>query len=211
MPVYSHAPAEVPRKPKRRLRLGRIAALLACGSLLVLGLAAEDVLRQATVDETRPAGAIVVFGAAEYAGRPSPVFRARLDHAYELFQQGMAPLVITTGGGAHDPKFTEGGVGHDYLQRRGIPDAYLIAETQSKDTADSAQRTATIMRANGITDCDAVSDAYHMFRIKKLLQAQGIKAYAAPRPGSMPQRPYARALTVLRESASYLAWKLHLT
>ena len=78
--------------------------------------------KQAGRDEAQPADAIVVFGAAEYAGRPSPVYRARLDHAYTLFQRGLAPLIITTGGHGGDPHFSEGGVGHDYLRSRGIPE-----------------------------------------------------------------------------------------
>src|SRR5581483_10005289 len=70
---------------------------------------------QANRDERQPAAAIVVFGAAEYYGRPSPVLRARLDHGLDLFRQDMAPYIITTGGSGKDPRFSEGGVGHDYL------------------------------------------------------------------------------------------------
>ncbi|MFB3813900.1 MAG: YdcF family protein [Terriglobales bacterium] len=185
--------------------------------LAVLGMAAlfavvaNRVERQAPVDEARPAGAIIVFGAAEYVGRPSPVYRARLDHAYDLFQQGIAPLVITTGGAAKDLKFTEGGVGRDYLRSRGIPDLNLIAETQGNDTAESAARTATILRANGITDCVAVSDAYHLFRVKRMLEAQGIKVYVSPRPDSIPRTAWARAAAALREALSFFLWKLRLT
>jgi uncharacterized SAM-binding protein YcdF (DUF218 family) len=200
-----------PRRRTARFWIMLLVVFIAAAMLLFLAITSVRVARQAAVDETRRAGAIVVFGAAEYAGRPSPVFRARLDHAYELFQRGVAPIVITTGGAAQDPKFTEGGVGHDYLKRRGIPDANLIAETQSADTADSARRTATIMRANGIRDCTAVSDAYHMFRIKKLVEAEGIKVYAAPRPASIPHSAWGRLAAAVREAVSYLAWKLDLT
>ncbi len=91
-------------------------------------------MREANVNEARPADAIVVFGAAEYVGHPSPVYRARLDHAYQLFRQGLAPLIITTGGAGKDPKFSEGQVGRDYLAERGVPDVNLIAETQAGDT-----------------------------------------------------------------------------
>ena len=81
------------------LHLAWWALALACAGLAAfLGLTALQVVRQSAIDETRPAGAILVFGAAEYAGRPSPVFRARLDHAFDLFQKGIAPLVITTRG-----------------------------------------------------------------------------------------------------------------
>jgi uncharacterized SAM-binding protein YcdF (DUF218 family) len=178
---------------------------------VVVMLIAIRVTRQAVVDETRPADAIIVFGAAEYAGRPSPVFRARLDHGYELYKRGVAPLVITTGGAAHDPKFTEGGVGRDYLITRGIPEPNLIAETQSDDTARSAERTAVILRANGLRRCVAVSDAYHMFRVKRLLEAEGVIVYPSPRPDSIPRTFWARLTTALREALSYLFWKLHVS
>jgi uncharacterized SAM-binding protein YcdF (DUF218 family) len=156
-----------------------------------------------------PADAIVVFGAAEYSGRPSPVLRARLDHAFDLFQRGLAPVVITTGGAAADPSFSEGGVGRDYLEHRGIPERNLIAETQGSDTAQSAKRVAVIMRANGLHSCIAVSDAYHVFRIKKLLEHEGIApVYVAPRPDSLPHGAVQRTYAALREAGSYLAWKL---
>lgn len=176
-----------------------------------LGIISASIVRQAYADESRPADAIIVFGAAEYAGRPSPVLRARLDHAYDLFQRGIAPLVITTGGSGADPTYTEGGVGRDYLIRRGISDSNLIAETQSDDTAESATRVAVILRANSMRTCVAVSDAYHIFRIKKLLEAEGMMVYGAPRPGSLPRGRFARALAVLREAVSYTLWKMRLT
>src|SRR3989442_8467145 len=92
------------------------------------------IVHDASLQELHPADAIVVFGAAEYAGRPSPVYRARLDHAYELFRRGIAPGVITFGGAAADPNFSESGVGHHYLEQRGIPASRLIAETQGSET-----------------------------------------------------------------------------
>jgi uncharacterized SAM-binding protein YcdF (DUF218 family) len=159
--------------------------------------------------KTHAADAIVVFGAAEYSGHPSPVLRARLDHAFDLFRQGVAPVVITTGGAASDPSFSEGGVGRDYLEHRGIPERNLIAETQGSDTAQSAARVAVIMRANGLHSCVAVSDAYHVFRIKKLLEHEGIgPVYVSPRPDSRPHSVVQRSYAVLREACSYLLWKL---
>ena len=168
---------------------------------------ARTVIRDSSKQELQPAAAIVVFGAAEYDGRPSPVFRARLDHADTLFRQGLAPVVITTGGHAADPKFSEGGVGHDYLMRKGVPESALIAETQASDTAESAQRVATIMRANHMNSCIAVSDAYHMFRIRKLVEHQGMQVFLAPRPDSRPKSVWQRGIAVMRESASYLLWR----
>ena len=187
-----------------------VVVLAALALAAFLAFTAQRVLRQAARDETRHADAIVVFGAAEYAGRPSPVYRARLDHAYDLFVRGLAPLVITCGGAGADPTYNEGAVGRDYLRRRGIPDRFLIAETQSGDTSAQAERVANILRANRLHSVLAVSDAYHMFRIKRLLQDQGVEVYASPRPGSLPRTRWARLTTALREALSYTLWTLHI-
>ena len=166
-----------------------------------------SILNDSTKQELHSADAIIVFGAAQYDGRPSPVFRARLDHANELFRQGWAPVVITTGGAAADPKFSEGGVGRNYLMRKGIPESALIAETQANDTAESAERVAAIMRANHMNSCLAVSDAYHMFRIRMLLMHQGLHIFLAPRPDSRPKSLWLSTLALMKESVSYLLWR----
>jgi uncharacterized SAM-binding protein YcdF (DUF218 family) len=192
-------------RPRRLLWL--VAGLaLALGVFLIV--TSWRIVREAGKEELHAADAIVVFGAAEYSGHPSPVLRARLDHAHELFEKGLAPVVITTGGSGADPSFSEGGVGRDYLMHRGIPERNLIAETQGSDTAQSAERVGVIMRANGMHSCLAVSDEYHVFRIKRLLQHQGVRVYVAPRAGSRPHEWWQRMIAVLREDLSYLVWKL---
>jgi uncharacterized SAM-binding protein YcdF (DUF218 family) len=169
------------------------------------------IVRQAGKDETRRADVIVVFGAAEYVGRPSPVFKARLDHAADLYRQGLAPVIIATGGPGTDPKFSEGQVGREYLKSLGIPDDHLIAETHSPDTAESARRVSTIMRANHMNTCLAVSDGYHIFRIKSMLTREGVIVYGAPRPNSKPLSFGKRNEAVMHEIASYTLWLLHLS
>ena len=175
--------------------------------LLYFGITGSRIVRSSVERPSKKADVIVVFGAAEYAGRPSPVYKARLDHGYELFRQGLAPMVITTGGSAQDPDFSEGGVGKSYLQRRGIPEQALIEETQGADTAQSASRVANIMRANGMRSCIAVSDAYHVFRIRVLLEHEGVQVEVAPRPESRPRHVWDRFWAVMREASSYLVWK----
>jgi uncharacterized SAM-binding protein YcdF (DUF218 family) len=175
--------------------------------ILFLGITGSRIVRAAGEWPTRKADVIVIFGAAQYAGHPSPVYRARLDHGFELFEKGMAPVVITTGGAGQDPEFSEGGVGRDYLLHRGVPEQALIAETQGSDTAQSAARIANIMRENGMRSCIAVSDAYHVFRIRALLEREGIVVQVAPRPESRPHSLWERFRTVMREAMSYLAWK----
>ena len=194
-----------PANARRVWLLWTLIPLLSLIAFFIL-LGAE-IVHDSRHQELHSADAIVVFGAAEYDGRPSPVYRARLDHAYDLFRQGLAPIVITTGGAAADPNFSEGGVGHDYLMHRGVPDSALIAETQASDTAESSVRVGVIMRANHMKSCIAVSDAYHVFRIRKMLEHEGMQVYVAPRADSRPKSLWQRGVTVLRESASYLLWR----
>ena len=203
--------SEVSSQRSRLRRSAAIVALLAAAFLSWVAALCVGVVRAGSVEELHPADAIVVFGAAEYVGHPSPVYRARLDHAYELFERGLAPVVITTGGSGADPSYSEGGVGHDYLMHRGVPEASLIAETQGADTAQSAERVGVIMRTNHMRSCLAVSDAYHVFRIRKLLEHQGVTVYIAPRPDSRPHALHQRLDAVLREAFSYMLWRLGLT
>ena len=201
--------AAAKQRPLRHWLL-RLVALAALAVLAWFASICLAIVRQASQQEVHPADAIVVFGAAEYAGRPSPVYRARLDHAFDLFKRGVAPVVITTGGAGADPSFSEGGVGHDYLMKRGIPEANVIAETQGSDTARSAERVGVILRTNHMRSCIAVSDEYHVFRIQKLLEHEGVQVYVAPRPDSRPHSVWQRALAVAREAVGYLAWRLHI-
>ncbi len=170
-----------------------------------------QIMREGGVDEARAVDAIVVFGAAEYVGHPSPVYRARLDHAYDLFQRGLAPVIITTGGAGKDPRFSEGQVGRDYLEGRGIPDINLIAETQGGNTDESTRRVAVIMHANNMKTALLVSDAYHLYRAKQMMAREGVTVYTSPRPGSVPKTAFARWMAALRESFSYMLYRAHVT
>ncbi len=163
------------------------------------------------IDQPRKADCILVLGAAEYSGRPSPVYRARLDHAYTLFEEGKAPLIITSGGAGGDPKYSEGQVGRDYLIDRGVPEVNLIAETQADNTDESTQRAAAIMRRNGLRSVLLVSDAYHMFRSKSMMERLGFTAYISPRPESVPRTLWGRFLAASREAFSYVLYRAHVT
>jgi uncharacterized SAM-binding protein YcdF (DUF218 family) len=183
-----------------------LAAVVAVGFLLYTG---RQIVRQAGVDQLHSADAIVVFGAAEYVGHPSPVYRARLDHAYDLFQRGLAPVIITTGGAGKDPQYSEGQVGRDYLEARGVPDVNLIAETQGGNTDESTQRVAVIMHENNMHSALLVSDAYHLYRAKQMMAREGVTVYISPRPGSIPKTAFARWMAALRESFSYMLYRVH--
>jgi uncharacterized SAM-binding protein YcdF (DUF218 family) len=198
-------------RSRSKLLLLSLAALLVVVFLFISCQVARRIQLSAAGDPLSKADAIVVFGAAEYSGHPSPVLKARLDHALELFDQGWAPIVITTGGAGLDPVYSEGGVGRDYLTRHGVPDVNLIGETQSVDTAESAERVGNIMLTNHLHSALVVSDAYHMFRIKRMMRKAGVEAIAAPRPDSLPKTAWGRFEGVSREVLSFWAWKLHIT
>jgi uncharacterized SAM-binding protein YcdF (DUF218 family) len=196
---------------RRKSILLRVIVVLVAVLVIYSGRIAYRIVRAAQGDTPRKVDAIIVFGAAEYAGRPSPVLKARLDHAFDLYQAGYSPIVITTGGAGLDPVYSEGGVGRDYLNNQGVPDVSLIAETQGGDTAQSADRVGAIMRKNHMRTALVVSDAYHIFRIKQMMATQGVQAFGQPRPESLPKTRWGRVVGVGREVISYWAWKLHIT
>jgi len=198
--------ATAPHAGARHWRRHVLLALLAVLAVW-FGIISVRIARQSSRDETRSADVIVIFGAAEYAGHPSPVLRARLEHAFQLYQQHLAPLIITTGGYGQDQRYSEGGVARDYLIKRGVPENQIIAETQSSNTERATERVANIMRTNGMQTCLAVSDGYHMFRIKRMMSSHGMTVYASPRPESL----HPRWLLISREALSFTLWKLHVT
>ena len=212
----SRAVPPAPSVPSRRSHLFR-NALLTAFALLLLACAVWSiwVVRQinqvAEQDQAQPADAIAVFGAAEYSGRPSPVYHARLDHAVALYRKEIAPLVITLGGGSDkDSGKTEGGVGRDYLLASGIPLSALIAETHSIDTSQQAQRLSEIARQHALQHIVVVSDGTHLFRIRALCQDAGLDVYTSPRPTLGHIDRYQEALRYFHEVVSYTALRLGL-
>lgn len=162
-------------------------------------------------DNAQPADAIAVFGAAEYNGRPSPVFHARLDHAVDLYRQKIAPMIITLGGGGDkDSGKTEGGVGRDYLLANGVPFGNIIAETRSTDTEQQVSRLAEIARENGFHHIVVVSDGTHLFRIHALCKDAGLDVYTSPRATIGHIGTYEMASRYFHEILSYTAYCLGL-
>jgi uncharacterized SAM-binding protein YcdF (DUF218 family) len=135
-------------------------------------------------DEARTADAIVVLGAAQYNGHPSPVFKARLDHALDLFRKGYANSIITTGGYGPDPNFSEALVGTQYLVQRGVSPTAIITEQGSGTTSDSISAVSRLMQAKAWTAALVVSDGFHLFRLKRMFENNGIAAFTSPAPNS---------------------------
>jgi vancomycin permeability regulator SanA len=122
-------------------------ALTVSALLVTVAFLSVRIEEQSTLEEAQPADVILVLGAAEYRGRPSPVLRARLDDALDLYNRKLAPRILTTGGPGGDPVFTEGGVGRSYLTSRGVPSEVIIVESEGESTVQSTARAGEIMRA----------------------------------------------------------------
>ena len=167
-------------RPSLRRRLGRAVVAVACilaGSWL-FGLGA--VLVRGRMDQARPADAIVVLGAAQYAGRPSPVLKARLDHGIALFKKGLAPRLILTGGRGVGDTTTEAAVGRRYAIKHGVPASAILIEDVGRTTDESMDGVAAIMRKAGLRRAVLVSDPFHMLRLDILARRHGITAWTSP-------------------------------
>ncbi len=135
-------------------------------------------------DQARPASAIVVLGAAQYVGRPSPVLRARLDHAIALFHRKLAPMLIVTGGRGEGDTTSEAAVSQRYAIKRGVPASAIQMETEGRTTSESMEGVAEILRSRSRRDVLLVSDPFHMLRLTILARRHGLEPYASPTPTS---------------------------
>ena len=183
-----------------------VAGLVLLAAVAALGWATLEVYRQSTRDEAQRADCIVVLGAAEYRGKPSPVLRARLDHALELYRKGLAPMIVTTGGSGEGSRFTEAEAGRDYLVRQGVPSEHIVLETEGTTTLQSIAAVAEILDRMNLGSCIVVSDGYHVFRAKKMLEVHGLKAYGSPRHGGGSD-PW----LYIRQAAGLWLWVLNLS
>jgi uncharacterized SAM-binding protein YcdF (DUF218 family) len=147
-------------------------------SLWVISAAA--VLIWSSRDEAQPAQAIVVLGAAQYAGRPSPVLRARLDHALELWRQHLSSLLILTGGTGSGDTTSEAAVGRTYVRKHGVPDSAIVEENEGRTTSESMRAVAGILEARGLQSALLVSDPFHMLRLRILARRFGFIPYTSP-------------------------------
>jgi uncharacterized SAM-binding protein YcdF (DUF218 family) len=202
-----------PAKPHHRNWALRLVVLLllatVIGFLGWFGWVYVQIENFAGLEQAAPSDAIGVLGAAEYDGRPSPVFRARLDHADELYKHGIAPLIITLGGTGGD-QYSEGAVGREYLMSLGVPESAIIAETESRTTEESARRIAVIARANGMRRLVVVSDGTQLFRIHAICAANGLDVLTSPRPRVTIAGGSVEFERIAHEILSYTAWRMHL-
>jgi uncharacterized SAM-binding protein YcdF (DUF218 family) len=131
-------------------------------------------------DDARPSQAIVVLGAAQYNGRPSPVLAARLDHAIQLYRKGIAPVIVVTGGRQPGDRFTEAGASADYLHQHAVPDAAILRETTGRTSWESLEAAARFLEQRHMQRVVLVSDPYHSERIEAIAHEVGLDAVTSP-------------------------------
>ncbi|MFI6869126.1 YdcF family protein [Nocardia sp. NPDC050406] len=187
-----------------RLLIGAVLA-----GLVVVGGTAVRVWQVARITDYSKADAIVVLGAAQYDGTPSTVFEARLDQAYNLFQKGVAPLVVTVGGKQMGDNYTEAASGKNYLKSRGIPADRILAVETGSDTLKSVEAVAQALQARGKTSTVLVSDPWHSLRTRTMARDAGLEAWTAPtRTGPAVYTRESQAHGIFRETFALLWYRI---
>jgi uncharacterized SAM-binding protein YcdF (DUF218 family) len=166
--------------PSGRSLIVRVVLLSGLAVSVAVGAVTLRIWDEGRRDEQRPVDAIVVLGAAEYDGRPSPVFAARLDHAVALYRAGLAPYFVVTGGKRPGDRTTEAAVARRFALDRDVPDAAIFGEDEASNTLDSLRSIAAEMRARGLRTALFVSDPTHMYRVLRIASDLGIEAYGSP-------------------------------
>ena len=203
------------RSPFQKFRRALVLIILAAGSVYTVALLM--VLTVSQEDQRRPADAIVVLGAAQYNGRPSPVFRARLDHALQLYREGLAPLLVVTGGVGRGDTMSEATVARHYLLNRKVPPDAVISQPQGRSTQASMTAVAGWLQSAHLKRVILVSDPFHMFRLRLEARRTGLEAYTPTESSPISDNPVlelrylaAEAFKIpvawLRASASTLAF-----
>ncbi len=158
----------------------RILTIVVVATFALWVISATAVLIWSSRDEARPAQAIVVLGAAQYAGKPSPVLRARLDHALDLWNRHLATLLILTGGTGSGDTTSEAAVGRTYVRKHGVPDSSILVESQGRTTSESMRAVAGMLEVRGLQSALLVSDPFHMLRLRILARRFGFTPYTSP-------------------------------
>jgi uncharacterized SAM-binding protein YcdF (DUF218 family) len=160
--------------------LTRLGLAVVAGALLVLAYTTWRIWDQGNQDDGRPADAIVVLGAAQYNGVPSPIYRARLDHAIDLFEEGLAPALVVTGGKLPGDKTTEAEAGRRYAMSKGVPEDAILVEDHGRTTLESLRTVSRMLAERGLRSAVFVSDRTHMLRVLRIAHDEGLEAYGSP-------------------------------
>jgi uncharacterized SAM-binding protein YcdF (DUF218 family) len=204
-------PLRAPRAPQRRR--GRWIFRLVVGALLmvalVVGGTAFRVWQVARIDGRQPVDAVIVLGAAQYDGEPSSIFAYRLRHAEALYEEGLAPRIVTTGGGRVGDVYTEAEAGRRYLIERGVPAEAVIAVAEGSDTLGSLQAVADQAERDGWQSALVVSDPWHSLRARTMARDSGLDAWTSPtRSGPVVQTRETQLRYIVRETAALLYYQV---
>jgi uncharacterized SAM-binding protein YcdF (DUF218 family) len=173
--------AKAKQKAKQAVNVvRRILTVVVAATFALWVISAAAVLIWSSRDEARPAQAIVVLGAAQYAGKPSPVLRARLDHALDLWNRRLASLLILTGGTGSGDTTSEAAVGRTYARKHGVPDSAILVESEGRTTSESMKAVAGMLEVRGLQSALLVSDPFHMLRLRILARRFGFTPYTSP-------------------------------
>jgi uncharacterized SAM-binding protein YcdF (DUF218 family) len=194
--------------------LATLGAAALLGGVLLAAFTTYRIVDQGSRDERRTVDAIVVLGAAQYDGRPSPVFEARLAHAVALYEAGIAPLFVVTGGKLEGDRTTEAAAARVYALEHGVPAAAIVSEDRGRTTLESLESVARLFRTRGIADAVFVSDRAHMLRVLRIATDEGIEAWGSPTTTSPvdadPSRRLEATVHELGALAAYFVGSGHL-
>jgi uncharacterized SAM-binding protein YcdF (DUF218 family) len=186
-----------------------VLGALVLAALLLVASTAAAIWWTARQDSRPQSDAIVVLGSAQYNGVPSSIFEARLEHALSLWEDGVAPVVVTVGGKAAGDQFTEAEAGRDYLVGAGIPGESLLAVPEGVDTLESMRAVGTAFAERGWSDAVLVTDPWHAMRAERMAEDAGISAESSPtRQGPAVQTRTTQFRYILRETAAYLLYRV---
>ena len=188
--------------------IGRVVAAAVLAFALLISSTALGIWWTARQDSRPRSDAIVVLGSAQYNGVPSSIFEARLEHALTLYEDGVAPVVVTVGGKKAGDQFTEAEAGRDYLANAGIPSDALLAVPGGVDTLESMRLVAAAFRERGWTTAVLVTDPWHAMRAERMAEDSGMEAESSPtRQGPAVQTRTTQFRYILRETAAYLLYR----
>jgi uncharacterized SAM-binding protein YcdF (DUF218 family) len=188
--------------------VSRVVAAAVLAALLLIASTALAIWWTARQDSRPASDAIVVLGSAQYNGVPSSIFEARLEHAIALYEDGVAPVIVTVGGRADGDQFAEAEAGRDYLAGSGIPDDALLAVPEGVDTLESIRAVSAAFTDRGWSGAVLVSDPWHAMRAERMAEDAGLDAESSPtRQGPAVQTRTTQFRYILRETAAYLLYR----
>jgi uncharacterized SAM-binding protein YcdF (DUF218 family) len=188
--------------------MARVVAAAVLAVFLLVSSTALAIWWNARQDSRPASDAIVVLGSAQYNGVPSSIFAARLEHAIALYEDGVAPVIVTVGGKATGDQFTEAEAGRDYLVTAGVPSDSVLAVPEGVDTLESMRAVSTAFDERGWSSAVLVTDPWHAMRAERMAQDAGIEAESSPtRQGPAVQTRATQFRYILRETAAYLVYR----